>query len=300
MPDANGWLLRDGQWYRVESTGGSGGVGYEQLDIQSVTNDAIVADVRYFLTNDLERNINVASTSGVVTGNGDALGAYWVAPARLAALQEGYDGVTRIFRGQRQFNGQSLEVVASATFSQGTYQGFTYDLATGLLLVSGSLIAGPGVLVTDDDGNLLDSARGAVSLSHKQLVGTRQLDVPWVNSALPEWVAAGGVISYRGESRVEFDPASGIPNVPGQPVTLTHTFDRAAQPSSVSRPARLQRRRDCRRVNRPSIGSTARPSSTASGSHPKHSASSSPSRSSTRTRSRLRPWPSVESRGRPR
>src|SRR5262245_36497841 len=28
VPDPDGWLWRDGQWFRVESTGGNGGVGY--------------------------------------------------------------------------------------------------------------------------------------------------------------------------------------------------------------------------------------------------------------------------------
>jgi len=86
-------------------------------------------------------------------------------------------------------------------------------------------------------GNSRTSARGAVSLSHKQIIGTRQLEVPWANSALPEWLAAGGVVSYRGESRAEFDPASGVPDVPGQPVTLAHTFDRAAGTAVIGQQA---------------------------------------------------------------
>ncbi len=152
VPDPNGWLWRDDQWYRVESTGGNGGVGYEQLDVVSNTDGAVVGDLRIFLNTDLQQNINVPSTTGVVVGSADGLGDYWVPPARLAALQEGFDGTTRVVRGQRQINGQVFDVVGVSSTGQGTYVGSTYDTATGLLLVGGSMTAGPGVLITDESG----------------------------------------------------------------------------------------------------------------------------------------------------
>jgi len=235
VPDPNGWLWRDNQWYRVESSGGSGGVGYEQLDILSTSDGAVVADVSHFLLTDPQLNVNVASGSAVVVGDTNALGEYWISPARLATLQEGFDGVTRIYRGPRQFDGQSVEVVASATFSGGNYIGYTYDLATGLLLVSGTMFASPGVLVTDQSGNLLDQASGAVALSHRQFVGTRQLDVPWADSPLPDWFAPGWVGTYQGESRVEYDQSSGLPALPGQSVSVQQVLDRRVGTAVIGR-----------------------------------------------------------------
>lgn len=233
VPDPNGWLWRDGQWYRVESSGGSGGIGYEQLDILSTTEGAVVADVSYFLTADPQLNINVASGSAVVVGDAGALGEFWVSPARLATLQEGFDGVTKIYRGPRQFNGQTVEVVASATFSGGNYIGYTYDLATGLLLVSGTMFASPGVLATDPSGNLVGQASGPVALSHRQFVGIRQVDVPWANSPLPDWLRPGWVGTYQGESRVEY--SSGLPPLAGQTVTVQQVVDRRVGNAVIGR-----------------------------------------------------------------
>ena len=235
VPDPNGWLWHDDQWYRVESSGGSGGIGYEQLDILTTAEGAVVADVSYFLTTDPQLNINVASGSAVVVGNADALGEFWVSPAKLAALQEGFDGVTRIYRGPRQFNGETVEVVASATFSGGNYISYTYDLATGLLLVSGTMSASAGVLVTDPSGNLLDQASGSVTLSHRQFVGVRQVDVPWADSPLPDWLGPGWVGTYQGESRVEHDPSSGLPALAGQPVTVQQVVDRRVGNAVIGR-----------------------------------------------------------------
>ena len=134
-----------------------------------------------------------------------------------------------------QFNGQTVEVVASATFSGGNYIGYTYDLATGLLLVSGTMFASPGVLVTDPSGNLLDQASGAVALSHRQFVGIRQVDVPWANSPLPDWLGPGWVGTYQGESRVEYDQSSGLPALAGQPVTVQQVIDRRVGNAVIGR-----------------------------------------------------------------
>ena len=143
MPDPAGWLWRDGQWYRVESTGGNGGVGYEQIDVLSNTGGSIVGDLRLFLNTDLQQNINVPAGTAVVAGTPDGIGDYWVPPARLAALQDGFDGTTRIVHGQRQIDGQVFDTVGVSTTGAGTYTGSTYDLASGLLLVGGTMTAGP-------------------------------------------------------------------------------------------------------------------------------------------------------------
>ena len=120
VPDPDGWLWRDGQWYRVESTGGNGGVGYEQIDVLSNTGGSIVGDLRLFLNTDLQQNINVPAGTAVVVGTPDGIGDYWVPPARLAALQDGFDGTTRIVHGQLDrsvgtaFVGRQLATSATA------------------------------------------------------------------------------------------------------------------------------------------------------------------------------------------
>ena len=235
VPDADGWLWRDNQWWRPESTGGSGGAGYTQLDIVSSSTTEVVADVRTLLTIDLQRNINISGGAAVVVGNADALGDFWIAPAQLAALQEGVQGQTRIWKGQRQVGNRTFDVVSSATTSSGTYVSYTYDLATGLLLVSGTMNAGEGVFVTDESGNLIDQASGAVSMTHRQFVGTRPITVPWAASPPPAWATVGRTNVYEGVTRGELNDNGGLPPDPGRRMVVQHTFDRAVGTALIGR-----------------------------------------------------------------
>ena len=235
VPDPDGWLWRDGQWYRVESTGGSGGVGYEQIDVLSNTGGSIVGDLRLFLNTDLQQNINVPAGTAVVVGTPDGIGDYWVPPARLAALQDGFDGTTRIVHGQRQINGQTFDTVGVSTTGAGTYTGSTYDLASGLLLVGGTMTAGPGVMITDESGLPLEQSSGAVSYSHRQLVSVRQRTIPWASAPAPSWAVPGRTTHYQGQTGVEYDPSAGMPSIPGIPLSIDEVLDRSVGTAFVGR-----------------------------------------------------------------
>jgi hypothetical protein len=164
----------------------------------------------------------------VVTGTGDEVPGYWVSPAKLATMQEGFDGTTRVWRGPRTFLGQTFDTVSTAQISNGNYLSNTYDVASGLLLFGGSVIAAPGVLVTDQNGSLLDSAQGSVHYQHSMLAGIRQVPVPWADAPVPSWASAGTALTYQGQRSASTGPASGLPALPGQPLTVTQQLDQAA------------------------------------------------------------------------
>jgi hypothetical protein len=228
VPDPNGWIWRDNQWWRVDSTGGSGGVGLQQVTLLSVAPDAVVGDVRFFLNTDLQSNTHVPSGFGVVTGTGDEVPGYWVSPAKLATMQEGFDGTTRVWRGQRTFGGQTFDTVTTAEIAEGNYLSNTYDVESGLLLFGGVMIAAPGVFVNDPNGNLLGSAEGSVRYHHSILVGIRQAPVPWADAPLPSWATAGSTLTYQGQTSAGAGPASGQPAVGSQALTVTQHLDQAA------------------------------------------------------------------------
>jgi len=226
-PDPNGWIWRDNQWWRVDSTGGSGGLGLQQVTLLSVAPDAVVGDVRFFANSQLQANTHVPSGFGVVTGNGDAVPGYWISPARLATLQEGFDGTTRVWRGPRTFGGQTFDTVTTAEIAEGNYLSNTYDVASGLLLFGGTMIAAPGVFVNDENGNLLGSAEGSVRYSHSILVGIRQTPVPWADAPLPSWATAGTALTYQGQTSVGAS-SPGLPAVGSQALTVTQHLDQTA------------------------------------------------------------------------
>jgi hypothetical protein len=227
VPDPNGWIWRDNQWYRVDSTGGNGGVGLQQVTLVSVAPDAIVGDVRFFLNTDLQSNTHVPSGYGVVTGTGDEVPGYWISPARLATMQEGFDGTTRVWRGTRTFLGQAFDTVTTAHLADGNYLSNTYDLESGLLLFGGSVIAAPGVLVNDQNGNLVGSADGSVRYQHSMLAGIRQTPVPWADAPLPSWASAGASLTYQGQTTAGASSA-GLPAVGSQSLTVTEQLDQTA------------------------------------------------------------------------
>lgn len=225
VPDPNGWIWQNNQWNRLESTRGGGGVGFVQIGILNASAEAVVGDVRSFLNTDLQAGIYVAGGVDAILGNASALGEYWVAPAQLAAMQPGFDGLTRVWRGPRVFDGRQLDTVSIATITQGSYRSHTYDLASGLLIFGGSMDAQTGTLVTDDSGAVLQQNRGAVSYTHLAFMGVRQVEVPWADRAPPDWADAGLGLVYQGESRAEFASAGGLPPLPGQAVAVSYAFD---------------------------------------------------------------------------
>ncbi len=235
VPDPNGWIWQNNQWNRLEATRGGGGVGFVQIGILSASAEAVVGDVRSFINTDLQAGIHVAGGVDAILGDASALGEYWVAPARLAAMQPGFDGLTRVWRGPRVIDGRQLDTVSIATISQGSYHSHTYDLASGLLIFGGTMDAQTGTLVTDDSGAVLQQNRGAVSYTHLAFMGVRQVEVPWADRALPDWVTVGLNLSYQGESRAEFASAGGLPPLAGQPVAVGYTFDRRLGSAIIGR-----------------------------------------------------------------
>ena len=226
VPDPEGWLIRDGQRYRVESTRGGGGIGVQQLDIVVSSGGLVVADARVYLDAAAGGGVFVSSGADAIIGDAQGLGEYWQPPARLSALQPGVDGATRISRSVRNFGGVDLEVVSIATSRADSYVSHTYDLGSGLLLFGGTVHLQPGAQITDPDGRVTDDLRGSSGYTHLAFLGMRQLEVPWLGAPPPPWATPGTTIVYEGTRRAEFAQPSGLPPLPGDGVRIAYTFQR--------------------------------------------------------------------------
>ncbi|MBW7915797.1 MAG: hypothetical protein H3C53_03785 [Trueperaceae bacterium] len=234
VPNPNGWLWQNGQWNQLESTYGGGGVGYTQVNIVGAGPDGLVGDVRSFLNTDLNAGTFVQSGVDAVVGDLSGLLPYWRSPAQLAALPEGFDGLTSVKRGPRVFGGATYDTISIATMAQGSYTSHVYDAATGLLLFGGSMDAQPGVLTVGPDGAVLQQNRGSVNYTHLLFAGARQLQVPWAGAALPAWLAPGASLAYQGQSRGEM-AGSGLPPLPGSALSVGFAFDGAVAGALVGR-----------------------------------------------------------------
>ncbi len=235
VPDPNGWVWRDNQWYRIESSGGSGGVGLQQLDIVSDAGGQIVGDLRTYVTTDLQTGVSVPSGASVVTGDVTEIPGFWMAPERLAALTTGVDGNTRVMRGPRTFNGQTFDTVSIAHVGNGSYDSSSYDVATGLLLFGGSMSASPGVTITDEFGNLPETFAGSVRTQHALFVGSREVVVPWADAAPPSWLRPGLTLTYRGQTTMESAAQTGLPGLDGPQMEASHTIDQLVGSAALAR-----------------------------------------------------------------
>ncbi len=255
VADPEGWIERDGQRYRVEPTRGGGGVGVQQLDVVVASGGLVVADARGYLDAAAGGGQFMASGVDVVIGDAQGLGEYWVAPARLAAMQIGFDGATRVTRGVRRFGNAELEVVSIASSRAGGYASHTYDLASGLLLFGGTVDAQPGARIADDSGQILENLQGSVGYTHLAFLDVRRLEVPWSGAPPPPWLTPGTTVVYEGTRRAELAQPSGLPPLPGDAIRVAYAFERflgdavvattivdAANPAGVPMPPATSRR----------------------------------------------------------
>lgn len=226
VPDPQGWIERDGQRFRVEPTRGGGGVGVQQLDLVVASGGLLVADARGFLDAAAGGGQFMASGVDVVIGDLQSLGEYWIAPARLAGMQPGFDGTTRVTRGVRRFGTADLEVVSIASTRPGGYASHTYDLASGVLLFGGTVDAQPGARIADANGQILENLQGSVGYTHLSFLDVRRLEVPWLGAPPPSWVTPGTTVVYEGTRRAELAQPSGLPPLPGDGIRVAYAFER--------------------------------------------------------------------------
>lgn len=117
-----GWRLHRRRRRRGLSTAAPGFRRRHGEEWPPVCQDAAAGGERYAFTAQLdgamltlrmdgsERNVSLSFDVALV-GDGAALGDYWIAPERLAAMQPGEAGGTRILRGPYTLGGRTYDAV---------------------------------------------------------------------------------------------------------------------------------------------------------------------------------------------
>ncbi len=198
VPDEQGNLVdnKTGKRYRADEMKNSGGVGYLQISIVAAHPQILAADARNYLIADLQNNVCASTGAAALVGNAGELGMYWIHPSRLAGmLRDGGAGL-KVTRIAYTLNGQNYDAISLLSGGNG-YSSRIYDLHSGLLLAESSSNTNTDVPTLGKD-NTITPGKGASYISHSRLVSVRQLNVPWANDRLPQWVAPGRQFVYQG------------------------------------------------------------------------------------------------------
>ena len=226
VPDANGWIESQGQKFSLKKSSGSGGMGYTQINIVHAEPQLIVADIRMFLIVDLENGICVSKDHALLVGNGDALGDFWMNPARLAAMPDGAGNGESVTRGGYALGGREYKSISIRHQGQDGYSSRTYDRETGLMLFGGTTDIDPTVLIGNREKSGIEKFEGNKQYSHNHFVSVRETKIPWAGSRMPQALAMGRRLEYTGMVSHVNDPSTGLPPLPGQASTLSYEVDK--------------------------------------------------------------------------
>ena len=182
--DQGNWVdPQTGQHYSAQNNSGQGAMTVEQLDVLHASGGVIAGDLTMLLVDPLSGSLSTTQVQAI-TGTAEALGEYWVAPAKLATLQVGEQGGVRVLRGPYTVEGREYDTV---TVRNTTAQGFsraTYDTRTGLCLIATGSLTGQPVQTVGIDGKATTGSLGTM-IYQRRLSGARALRTPWAGSRMP-------------------------------------------------------------------------------------------------------------------
>jgi hypothetical protein len=266
-PDEHGdWVnSATGEHYSRSTQHGTSGSGWSQAVIASIDGDKAVVGVQSFGdAGALGRNVPVPLQGGssFVTPI-DQGGDYWISPAKLAALHTDANAGTLVELVRWQAADRIVPAIRVQIISHGSYSLHIFDAKSGLCLHYATAVRGAAPKLVGPG----DMGQRDVTLTHGDLVGQRDLAIPWARDVMPAWLPklkalhyAGSIVSRgvlptvpndvkldllvtdRGQNWVQLDSTSsmamqGAPAIP--PSTSTLAFGRAQFAGLWAGPASL-------------------------------------------------------------
>ncbi|MCU0863928.1 MAG: PDZ domain-containing protein [Planctomycetes bacterium] len=198
IPDESGFGWRDGngRTYREEDVPSTGGGGLTQYDFVHVAADCIAAmQTIHVYTDAALRNTTLTSTQAQV-GDRNGLTDLWVPPAKLRAMLQQETPGYRVRRVKYPLEGRTYDALVQQVKSDSSWQRYTYDLDTGLLLVFSASSTGAPVLTRE--GNQLQQGAGGTTITSVVLRNLRQVTLPWTGQGAATWLQPGKSLEYRG------------------------------------------------------------------------------------------------------
>ena len=175
---------------------GTSGSGWKQVTVTAIDGGKVALSVSNFgNAGVLGNNQPVPQQAGgsAVLSAADP-GDYWMDPAKLATLRTLPAGRLLVSHIPWNTRGRATSAIRVQVVKDGEYSDHVYDATTGLCLhYAGSdrgaapKYVGPG-----------DMGQGNTTLTHGDLVGARDLSIPWARETVPDWVSGIRALHYRG------------------------------------------------------------------------------------------------------
>jgi hypothetical protein len=217
------WVDRTtGRRWTEQDVPGPAGEALVAVQVAYLDDQRVVLDERHYLRDGASGQVMLNLTSGTVSHAGCA-GDYWVHPQALAALPEMDQAGTRVMRMPYGLGDRTFDAIRIHTVSASGFSAYVYDLASGVLLYSGSRTTGADVLVPQPGGAA--PGRGSTQLTNRWLVDSRQVDVPWRDAPAPDWVAQFQQLDYQGTYTVM------MPGSPAFPLPIQERLNAIARGS---------------------------------------------------------------------
>jgi hypothetical protein len=196
--NANGqWIDKSGKPYAATPPYRTSGSGWNEITVACIDGDRVVLSPNSFtnageLANNDETPPNRRSFVAQLNDPGD----YWMDPAELAAMRT--DAAKRIvvMRGPWTTGGYTTDTIRVQVTKPQFYSDKVYDAKTGLCIHWAYSFGGMAPLNIAAVG----SGRMNSTLKHGDLVGTRDLTIPWAKDAMPDWTSDVRSIEYQGSS----------------------------------------------------------------------------------------------------
>ncbi|MCC7351478.1 MAG: hypothetical protein IT446_13000 [Phycisphaerales bacterium] len=204
----------DGKWvdpttgktFRMEEGTGAAGHGYNQLDVVSMTDDAVVLEQRFYVFSDVSGPVKMVSATGGTTVPG-AAADWWMNPDVLNREIDSLGGQgVKTFRTPYKAAGNQYDAVWINTTAGGGSMSYVIDLAGGLTLHTGSRSSAAAGTATLN--GVPTNVGGHTTLGQTTFVGMRQVQAPWIGKPIPRSFGRVRQLVYEGQNVVTVEGVS--------------------------------------------------------------------------------------------
>jgi hypothetical protein len=172
---------------------GTSGTGFTQVTVTCIDGDKVVLATTSFANAGYNEPAPQRLSGSQIVTVADP-GDYWMEPGRLPGLHTVPSAHILVTHLAWKAGDRMTDAVRVQKIKEGNYEDRVYDAKTGLCLHHSSSFRGPAPkYVGPGDMGLGDS-----TLSRGDLVGVRDISVPWAREAVPAWVAGMRALHYRG------------------------------------------------------------------------------------------------------
>ena len=208
VEDPNGDIVDDrGRRWRetLYHAGGAGGAGYSIVNIVAVEPGVIVMQAdSYLLVNGNAGPASLTTTIGCWCHSSGC--DYFLHPRMLAQLPQVERPGFSIMRHTYDVNNQHFNAVRITNISNGRMT-YVYDLSSGVLLSQNGSSVAPGGQVYRD-GYIVTTTGNTLAIT--RYINSRDLNLPWQTSPMPDWVRTAKRMRYTGARVTKGPPNIGV------------------------------------------------------------------------------------------